>query len=66
MQGYIYFIGYCIIVAVLVAILWQWVFAPYKKYREEQLIKFTELVQQGVQEGEQESPGSDELINEKI
>ena len=62
MQGYIYFIGYCIIVAVLVAILWQWVFAPYKKYREEQLIKFTELVQQG----EQESPGSDELIDEKI
>lgn len=49
--------------AVLLAFLWRCVFAPYKKYREEQLMKFTELVQQDIQEI---TPEEMELIDEKI
>ena len=59
MQEYFSFLGYCVIVAVLLSILWWWVFAPYKKYREEQLIKFTAAMDVQTQE-------EIELIEEKI
>lgn len=51
---------YCGIVAVVLCILWQCVFAPYKKYRTEQLRKFTELAQ------EEEDAFTDIDIDEKI
>ena len=46
MEQFLSLFLYCVLVAVLLYILWQCVFAPYKKYREEQLRKFTELAQE--------------------
>ena len=52
---YINFILYCMVAAVVVCIIWQCVFAPYKKYREEQLLKFNELVSQDLDSVESKS-----------
>jgi hypothetical protein len=60
MEQYLNFFLYCGIVAVVLCILWQCVFAPYKKYRKEQLRKFTELAQ------EEEDAFTDIEIDEKI
>ena len=62
MQPYLSLLGYCAIVAVCLAILWKCVFAPYKRYREEQLLKFTELNQHEFEADL--SPEELELINE--
>ena len=78
MEAYISFIFYCLVVAIVLYILWQCVFEPFRRYQEQQIRRFTELHQDDEEEIDLElgeratnenasltSPDSDE-IEEKI
>ena len=45
MEAYISLIFYCLLVAIVLYILWQCVFEPYRRYQAQQILKFTQLHQ---------------------
>lgn len=45
MEVYISLIFYCFLVVIVLYILWQCVFQPFRRYQEQQIRRFTELYQ---------------------
>tara|TARA_B100000780_G_C21073787_1_gene432184 strand:- start:15 stop:257 length:243 start_codon:yes stop_codon:yes gene_type:complete len=50
MEAYISLIFYCLLVAIVLYILWQCVFQPFRRYQEQQIRRFTELHQDDEEE----------------
>lgn len=50
MEVYISLIFYCFLVVIVLYILWQCVFQPFRRYQEQQIRRFTELYQDDEEE----------------